>query len=349
MKHIKPQKKHPTHGITMRPPQQRVVKSLLDEMVEGREYSSILGLNPQGMDLKTEILKAISAIETIRQRPLICYVANVVNTRIKSSIGIDSTDDLPFAELVQSVALSSKDVDIMLVTPGGSAEQVAKFVNKLRPRFDNVSFILPNISMSAGTIFCLSGDELMMEKGAYIGPIDPQVPGKDGRFVPAQSLLTLIGEIQTRGKDLLDKGQNPLWTDLQILRNIDAKEIGNAINASKFSIELVTDYLFNFKFKNWVTHSDQRPVTADEKRKRAEEIASQLCDHSVWKTHGRGITREMAETICRLKVLHPETLPGLDSSVQKMWALIYWIFENTNLIKIFISNNYAIFRSDIQV
>ena len=73
--------------------------------------------------------------------------------------------------------------------------QVDKFVNALRARFKVVSFILPNVAMSAGTIFIMSGDEIIMHARSFFGPIDPQVPNKDGVFVPAQTLRALIDDI----------------------------------------------------------------------------------------------------------------------------------------------------------
>jgi len=316
-------------------------------MQKRKEYASAVDCVPQGMNFRDEIRKAITEIQDIRKKPLICYMANVVSSKIKSSTGIDSMDDLPFSEMVDNIDTNIKDIDIVLVTPGGSAEQVAKFVNKLRPRFDYVTFILPNISMSAGTIFALSGDEIFMDSRAYIGPIDPQVPNRDGRFVPAQSLLTVLSEIQERGQELLKNGQNPLWTDVQILNNIDAKEIGNAINASRFSIEMVTEYLSKYKFRTWVTHKNGTSVTPDQKLQRATEIASQLCDHAIWKTHSRGITREIALSTCRLKISHPEDVAGLNDGIRRFWALVYWIFESLNIRKIFISDNYSIFRTDV--
>jgi len=50
--------------------------------------------------------------------------------------------------------------------------------------------------MSAGTIFAMSGDEIVMTNSSYIGPVDPQVPNKDGVYVPAQAILTLINKFQ---------------------------------------------------------------------------------------------------------------------------------------------------------
>ena len=331
-------------------PSKKTTKSLLDVMVDGREFESLLQYNPDpSMDLAAEIRRAILEIKLIRNKPLLCYMANVVNPNIKTSRSIDNNDDLPFSEMISSIPDNIDEIDIILVTPGGSGQQVAKFVDRLRPRFKKVSFILPNIAMSAGTILAMSGDELIMDSRAYIGPIDPQIPNKDGHFIPAQAILTLIEDIRIRGEEFLKNGKNPPWSDLQILRQIDGQEIGNAINARNYSVELVENFLNNYKFGTWKFHSDTRPVTDEEKRARAKEIAELLCDHSLWKTHSRGISREAAWDICKLKIIHPETINGLDRSIRRFWALNYWMFENTPIFKIFISENYAIFRNDMSL
>jgi Serine dehydrogenase proteinase len=323
-----------------------IANSMLDKMVDGREFESLLSFQYQNLDLISEIRKSINEIIAIRNRPLVCYVANVVKPR-SNSISIDDTDDLPFNEMISSLPLDCKKIDIVLVTPGGFAHQVAKFVNKLRPRFDEIGFILLDKAMSAGTIFIMSGDEIIMNSQSQIGPIDPQVRTNSGEFVPAQAILTLIEEIRIRGEQAFLKGQAPPWTDLEILRGIDPKQIGNAMNASNYSIQMVEEYLLNHKFKNWNTHSDKTTiVTEEEKKNRANEIAKMLCEHSKWKNHGHAITREAAWDVCKLKITHAEDTEGLNRAMRRMWALFYWIFENSTLSKVFISNNYCIMRND---
>lgn len=343
-------------GYTMMPQKQikKVVKtmaptipvanSLLDVMEDGIEFESLLKYQYQEIDLVREIRRSISEISAIRQRPVLCYVSNVVR-QVNTSVSIDDSDDLPFTELVNRVPTSVKDIDIVLVTPGGSAQQVARFVNKLRPRFENVGFILLSKCMSAGTIFSLSGNEIIMGKDAYIGPIDPQAPSKSGNYVPAQAIMTLVEDIRKRGENLINQGSQPSWADIVLLKNIDSKELGNAISASNYSINLVSDYLENYKFKNWNTHSDGiRPVTPQEKAERAKSIAKDLCAHSIWKSHGHAINRESAWNVCKLKIVHSESI-GLDKAMRRMWALFYWMFENTSAAKLFISENYCIIRN----
>nr|DAL65714.1 MAG TPA_asm: periplasmic serine protease [Caudoviricetes sp.] len=64
---------------------------------------------------------------------------------------------------------------IILNTPGGSVETVERFVNMNRHFYKNVNFIVPDEAMSAGTVFCLSGDKIYMDYSSSLGPIDPQV------------------------------------------------------------------------------------------------------------------------------------------------------------------------------
>jgi len=322
--------------------------SLYEIVVKGREFESIISevsKQPFNVNPVNDIRRCLTDIENNRGRPCIMYIANVVNSNVKASISIEYSDDLPFSELISTIPDHIREIDVMIVTPGGSGDQAAKFVEKLRSRFDYVGVILPDMAMSAGTIFAMSGDDIVMSQNSYIGPIDPQVLNKEGRYVPAQAVNILLSEIQKKGEDRLKRGQQPDWTDLQILRQLDAKDIGASINASNFSIELVENYLFNYKFKNWVLHSNGDVVEPFEKQQRAKEIASQLCDHSLWKSHGRGITRDQAESVCRLKITKTENI-GLDEIVKKLWAIIYWSFENTSIYKMFLSNYYALIRHD---
>ena len=112
-------------------------------------------------------------------------------------------------------------------------------------------------------------------------------------------------------------------------------------------MELVEGYLYNYKFRDWSFHStDGRPVTDQDKRDRATEIAGMLCSHAQWKTHSRGITRDVAWNECKIKIIHSESINNLDRAIRRFWALMYWLFENTAIYKIFISETYCILRND---
>lgn len=339
--------KHNYHGpqFPSKTNNQETVTTLLDYMIDGREFESILKYNVSSMDIISELRRGLKEIETLRGRPAVCYIANIVNSNVSASVSIDDNDDLPFSEMIGSVPKSERSLDVLLVSPGGIAQQVAKFVNKLRPRFDNVTFILPYMAMSAATILSMSGDDIIMGPNSYIGPVDPQVLNKEGKFVPAQSIFALVDDIKERGQAFLQAKKPIPWTDFQLLNNIDSKEIGNALSLSQFSIELVETYLYRFKFQNWLKHtSSQRDVTDEDRKTRAKEVAEALCDHKRWKSHARGITRETAWEECKILITHSESIDGLERLLRREWALLNWIFEKTPIAKILFSNDYSIIR-----
>lgn len=197
----------------------------------------------------------------------------------------------------------------------------------------------------AGTIFAMSGDDIIMTGSSYIGPIDPQVRNKDGAMVPAQSILTLLEDIRERGKQAIANKQPIDWADVQILNRMDHKELGSAVNASDYSIDLVQNFLQKYKLKNWTEHeSTGDPVSEEERKDAAIKIAKQFCNHKFWKSHARGITRDTAWAECKLKIISSEDIEGLDSAIRKYWAAVYFLFEKGGLVKMYLSKDYSLFR-----
>ena len=321
-------------------PTRPVASSLLGAMEDGIEFASLCKYNYENVDIYRELRQSISEVETARQRTAICYFANF----LASDSGIDITDDIPFNEMINAVPPEVTEIDILLVTPGGSGNQVADFVQALRNRFDTVNFIIIDKAMSAGTIFILSGDDIIMSKESRFGPIDPQIP-VNGRFVPAQSILISLEEIQKRGEVRINEGKNPDWTDIQLLRQINHYELGNALAASDFSIKLVQQYLNDYKFKSWTRHQESRlPVTPEERKSQAEMIAKELCAHSKWKSHGYAISRDEAWDVCHLVMHHAEDIPGLERAMRRMRALLFWMGDHMNYSKLYISQNYCLLK-----
>jgi hypothetical protein len=163
--------------------------------------------------------------------------------------------------------------------------------------------------------------------------------------LPGQALLRLLQRIQETGAELLKKGQQPPWTDIQLLHALDPKEIGNVLAYSQYSIQLASSYLEAHKFRDWRHHRDGRPVTPSEKSLRAKEIAEKLCAHDIWNVHSNGISREAAWNTLQIRIDHPENSPALHRGLRRLWALLYWAFDNTSMVKVFLSQNYALFRA----
>lgn len=194
---------------------------------------------------------------------------------------------------------------VILTTPGGSLNPVKRIVNILRNFYKEVDYIVPDYAYSAGTVMCCSGDRIFMDYYSVLGPIDPQVRNKDGKFVAALGYLDKINE-------LIEKAKKNELTNAEfiILKDFDLAELRAYEQARDLAIDLLVEWLPKYKFKNWTEHkSNQKTVTDDEKKARAMEIAQNLSDNKEWKSHGRPIGRD---ELARLK-LHIDRLE--DNSV----------------------------------
>lgn len=320
------------------------IASLYDAMQEGNEYQSIVDQQLQpGTNLMEEVVRGISEIERIRLRPCIVYVGNVVKKDDSGASGVDSSDDLPFREMVAKVPADQRSVDVLLATLGGSAQQVSNFVNCLRARFDEVHFLIPSFCMSAGTLFALSGDHIWMTERACLGPIDPQVPTAGGRYVPAQALLLLLAEIQRIGDEAVKNGQPVPWAYVRVIDSLDKKELGEAITASQYSHTMAAQFLQRFKFRHWtVRESSQVPITEQDRAARANEIAAALGSHDRWKSHGHSLSRDVLWNELRLRIDNPDAT--LERAIVRMWAVLTYIFDKTPIVKMLCSMHYRYAR-----
>lgn len=193
-----------------------------------------------------------------------------------------------FAKLVEDLkadAVKRDKLYVILTTLGGSAEIVERYVNILRHHYSEVNFIVPDYAYSAGTIFCMSGDSILMDYISVLGPIDPQVPNKDNMYVAALGYLDKINEF-------IDKAANGTLTKAELiwLKELDLGEIRSFEQARDLTTDLLTKWLVNYKFKNWTQHHNGKEVTQDDKKERAAEIAKELSDNKKWKSHGKGIS-----------------------------------------------------------
>jgi len=66
-------------------------------------------------------------------------------------------------------------LELILHTPGGQLHASIQIARALRKHPKNTRVIVPHYSMSGGTIIALAANEIVMDKDAVIGPIDPQV------------------------------------------------------------------------------------------------------------------------------------------------------------------------------
>jgi membrane-bound ClpP family serine protease len=241
--------------------------------------------NPIDSAVKVLLNQALAKIETVLNSDVLCYYGPIA----------DGNENI-ILQIVEELAQDPKKKEqlaIVLTTTGGSAMAVERYVNIIRRFYDKVVFIVPDYAYSAGTIFCMSGDEIWMDFYSVLGPIDPQVRNKEGKFVPALGYLDKVNEMIEKAK------KNQLTqAEFLILKDFDLAELRAYEQAKELTITLLEKWLVKYKFKNWTVHSSNgKQVTEEDKKKRAKDIAKELGDNKTWKSHGRPINIEELENL----------------------------------------------------
>ena len=295
-----------------------------------------LGANP--VALTAERKKQLAAIAKVRERDVLVYAVDV--NKGKSQININYSDLLPFTDQLSD--LNGTRIDLILETPGGSGEAAEDIVKLLHGKYEEVNVIIPGMAKSAGTLIAMAGDDILMESMSSLGPIDAQMMWQGKQF----SAHALIEGVEKIKKEVLSTGSlNRAY--VPILQNISPGELQHAENALDFASDLVTEWLATYKFKNWKTHSSTgAPVTDDERKVRAKEIAAQLRDHSRWKTHGRSLKIEDLEQM-RLRVTDYSKIPELAEAIRRYYTLLQMTFAS-NIYKLFETPGSQILRMDVQ-
>jgi len=289
--------------------------------------------------MTTERKLQLKKISNLRQRDILVYASDMGKS--SAPISILPNDLLPFQDQLSYV--KSKDVDILLETPGGIAEVVEDMVELIRDKYERVGIIIPGTAKSAGTIFSMAGDEILMGETSSLGPIDAQVPNNGKRF-SADAFLDGLEKIK---QEVLTTGKlNPAY--IPMLQSISPGEIQHCENAQNFSRTLVKNWLSKYKFKYWETHhSTGKIVTQEEKDFRADEIAVKLCKHSDWLTHGRSIRiKDLLDM--KLEIYDYRESTELNDAITKYYTLLKMSFDLTGIYKIFETKDTQIYQSITQ-
>jgi len=286
---------------------------------------------------RKEILKKISKHRG--NRDILVMASDLTKN---GNTSIEYADVLPFSD--QLSTLSGTEIDIILETPGGFAEVVEDLVKLVRDKYEKVGVIIPGYAKSAGTIFAMAADEILMGKMSALGPIDAQI-ASNGKRYSADAFLDGLEKIKA---SVISSGGRLNTALIPILQNISPGEIQHCENAQSFSRRLVTQWLSKYKFKFWQTHSSTGSVVTDEeKEQRANAIADKLCKHADWLTHGRSIKIDDFKQM-KLIITDYSEDSILNDLINRYYALLRMTFESTSIYKIFETVNTQILRFAVQ-
>jgi hypothetical protein len=228
-------------------------------------------------------------------------------------------------------------IAVVLQTFGGSIEVTERIVNVLRHYYpQEVTFVIPDVALSAGTVLAMSGDVIMMDHFACLGPVDPQVE-RGGKLVPALSYLEQFDRLVAKS------AQGMLTTaELVLLNKLDLAELHSFEQAKKLTEDLLVRWLASYKFKEWIrTDTRKVPVTQDMREQRAREIAEALNDHERWRSHGRGINMVTLQQELKLKIDDFGANSRLAKALKEYWDFVVNCMVKENLDSLVTSREFA--------
>ena len=115
-------------------------------------------------------------------------------------------------------------LELILHTPGGQLHSSIQIARALRRHPKNTKVIIPHYSMSGGTIIALAANEIVMDKDAVIGPIDPQIGDFIRGMYPAPSWIYAAETKKEQSDDITLVMSDISRKALKFTRNV-AKEL----------------------------------------------------------------------------------------------------------------------------
>jgi hypothetical protein len=216
--------------------------------------------------------------------------------------------------------LSGPSLDIILQSPGGSAEATEAMVLYIRSKFDDVRVFVPLTAMSAATMLACSANLIVMGRHSFLGPIDPQIITRDSagvRSVPAQAVLDQFELAKEQCKDPKLLGA---W--LPMLPQFGPALLVQCRNAIELSESLVSSWLRAYMFAGEADAAEH-----------AAKVAKTLANHRLFKTHGRHLGRERVKSI-GLKILELEADQKLEDAILSVFHAASHTITSTPAVKI---------------
>lgn len=249
----------------------------------------------------------IEAISQNTGRNVIAYYSGWLKAENIPNVIINDQDVNAFMNAIHGLD-RSKGLDLILHTPGGNVAATECIVNYLKSVFgDNVRAIVPQLSMSCGTMIALSCKEIVMGCQSSLVPIDPHFNG-----LACQAILD---EFQHA---IADATRNP--ASLGIWNNIISKYhptlLGECANAVKWSESLATEWL---KVVNPTIDMDG--------------IKKTFISHADSYSHSRHVSREECKKV-GLNIVNLESNADLQDAVLSLHHCYMILFDKWRYSKI---------------
>jgi len=235
-----------------------------------------------------------------------------------SALSVTLGDVQGFMEACSNI--QERNLDLILSSPGGSADAAESIMSYLRSRFDHIRVIVPVAAMSAATMMALAADEIVMGSHSQLGPIDPQftISTPEGpRTAPGQAIIDQFEQAKLECRDPANIGA---W--LPILRSLLPGLLAQCAAARERAEEFAKQNLETYMF------AGQEDATA-----KSESAAAWFSDFTAFKSHGRRVGRAEARSQ-GLTVTDLEADPVLQDLALSVYHATRLTFTTTGTVKL---------------
>lgn len=266
--------------------------------------------------LLEESKKYIKEISDITGRNVIVYYSGWLKSNVAEA-SINENDKNALMNAVCGLKDKDKGVDLILHTPGGDIAATEGIVNYLKSVFgNNIRAIVPQISMSAGTMIAMSCQEIIMGRQSSLGPIDPQMGGVACQMV--------VDEFK---RAVADVSANPaslgLWQT--IISQYRPTFLTACEDAIKWSEELAT---------KWLTEVNPNIDMG--------KVKDKFINHNNSYSHSRHISKEDCKT-AGLPVKDLEDDQKLQNAVLSLHHCYMILIDTVSVVKIVMNQDGRVF------
>ena len=259
--------------------------------------------------------KYLKQIHDITGRNVIAYYSGWLQKPTAADTAVNDKDKSGFMLAIHKLD-KTKGLDLLLHTPGGDIAATESLVDYLYAMFGkDIRVIVPQISMSAGTMIALSAKEIIMGKHSNLGPIDPQFNGIACQAV-VNEFKQAVADIQSNPSSAI------LWQT--IISKYHPTFLGACQQAIEWSERMVSA---------WLNHN-----MCNGDGERVKKILTTFSNHQEQKSHARHIPKSECLD-AGVTVLNLEDDQNLQDAVLTTHHMYFHTFSNTTAVKLIENQN----------
>jgi ATP-dependent protease ClpP protease subunit len=228
--------------------------------------------------------------------------------------------------MTASAGLDSRELDLVLHSPGGTVEATEQLVTYLRRRYDHVRVIVPLCLLSTATLLCCAVDRILLAGHAVLSPIDPLVNWSHQGSAYSAPAQNIVNEYSIAQRNIRKNRDNAgLWNER--LKVYPPGLLAACVAQVELSRTLARTWLQEYMFRG-----------EEEAAPRAESISAWLADSRGF----AGALRPIGFSLASSKGLKVGLLDEDEALLEDAMAVYYagvTKFQGSDCVKIVENHN----------